>query len=154
VQHARVQRNGKRGTLCNDIKIPYSKWPAFDQLEILRSLCSDAVLAQNSWRRWRLLRFADRPTEVKIGVFVISFYSISEQTMVSPTGCVLFHAHPTLSATEILPRLPHINRNSRSTIFKVTGRRPHRNQKRLPKTCLFGLIAALTFNFCYRYYTP
>ena len=26
--------------------------------------------------------YIDRPTEVKIGVFVISFYSISEQTMV------------------------------------------------------------------------
>jgi len=27
--------------------------------------------------------FADKPTEVKLGIYVNSFYSISEQTMVS-----------------------------------------------------------------------
>jgi len=29
------------------------------------------------------MNFADKPTEVKLGIYVNSFYSISEQTMVS-----------------------------------------------------------------------
>jgi len=39
------------------------------------------MLADISFDEWRLC-FAESPTEVKIGVFIISFYSISEQTMV------------------------------------------------------------------------
>jgi len=35
---------------------------------------------------FKMLFYADRATEVKIGIYVISFYSINEQTMVMRFG--------------------------------------------------------------------
>jgi len=49
----------------------------------------------NAIRLW--FRVTDRPTEVKLGIYVISFYSISEQTMVWYIVCVHYWPWSTYS---------------------------------------------------------
>ena len=78
---------GAGGDLLSDLLSNIYKWPVPNMLHY-DTCCWETmnirrVMNLNDVIEWHsVIHFADKPTEVKLGIYVNSFYSISEQTMV------------------------------------------------------------------------